>query len=376
MKEIKIKPSFTLDHNALEIAKHGRNLLAFSHGADSTALFYLLNIHNIEFDLAMFDYGVREQSKQEVAAAKALADKFKKRLFVQEENIKGNDFENRARKLRYKFFSKICAQHNYTNIITAHQLNDRFEWALMRLARGAGLSEMIGMSEISHFELYNQNSKNTNTIDNNSLLKNNKIMLLRPLLSVTRNEILDFLHSNEIKYFNDASNADFKFERNRIRHNFASKFISEFGAGVARSFELLQKDNEILKPKIIQISNKIIAVKVDINVIRGISMALKRFDVVISAKQRDEIYKNKQLKSGVISGKIAVGVGERELDSWVIITPYLNLNTQKINLTSNKMSKEFKEKCRLLGVSKLNRAFLHKAKIDPQIISNKLKQNI
>lgn len=135
----------------LKMARQGKNLLAFSYGTDSTALFYLLELWGIEFDLAMVDYGLRSASKHEVAAAKKLASEFKKRIFVLEASVVGNDFENKARAIRYEFFARLCVKHSYTNIITAHQLNDRFEWLLMRLARGAGLAEIVGMREISRF---------------------------------------------------------------------------------------------------------------------------------------------------------------------------------------------------------------------------------
>ena len=56
--------------------KSGRNLLAFSHGVDSTALFYLLDEAGVKFDLAIVDYNVRAQSKDEIALARDLAAKF------------------------------------------------------------------------------------------------------------------------------------------------------------------------------------------------------------------------------------------------------------------------------------------------------------
>ena len=62
--------------------KSGRNLLAFSHGVDSTALFYLLDEAGVKFDLAIVDYNVRAQSKDEVASAQDLAAKFNKQIYV------------------------------------------------------------------------------------------------------------------------------------------------------------------------------------------------------------------------------------------------------------------------------------------------------
>ncbi|BCX79724.1 tRNA lysidine(34) synthetase TilS [Campylobacter sp. 19-13652] len=402
----------------LRYAKGGKNLLAFSHGVDSTALFYLLLLWGVEFDLAIVDYGVRSQSKHEVAAARALADKFNKRIFVRNVSVSGGDFENKARAIRYEFFAQLVLAHGYTNLITAHQLNDRFEWLLMRLARGAGLAEMLGMNEVgefypsdyllseplSHDKTHskpsdaNHNASQHAAVSADEILKSPKISewqglelgfydalnfkfaksawqdlskkqaldfepglnqaknkpstttkhhdqnkadasqpeakihLLRPLLHVSRDEILGFLHANGLHYFKDASNSDFKFERNRLRAEFASGFIGRFGSGVARSFELLGADAKHLAPELRRLGDSIIALKADANAMRGISLALKKFGLVLSAKQRDELSKDGKLKSGVIGGKIAVGVGERELSGWVIITPYLSQSKAEITL--------------------------------------------
>lgn len=61
--------------------KEGKNLLAFSHGTDSTALFYILLKLGIDFDMAMVDYGIREESKTEVAASLKLAQNGVKSFF-------------------------------------------------------------------------------------------------------------------------------------------------------------------------------------------------------------------------------------------------------------------------------------------------------
>ena len=71
-----------ISQNVREKLNLGANLLAFSHGIDSTALFYILEEAGIKFDLAMVDYNVREQSKSEIKSAKELADKFGKKIYI------------------------------------------------------------------------------------------------------------------------------------------------------------------------------------------------------------------------------------------------------------------------------------------------------
>ena len=93
--------------------KSGRNLLAFSHGVDSTALFYLLDEAGVKFDLAIVDYNLRAQSKDEVTSARDLAAKFNKQIYVKSVQLSESNFEHEARAARYEFFSEVCRERGY-----------------------------------------------------------------------------------------------------------------------------------------------------------------------------------------------------------------------------------------------------------------------
>ena len=124
----------------IEHIKNKKNLLAFSAGVDSSALFFLLLEHDIKFDIALVNYGTRETSDEEEMHAKALAKKHK--LFCH--SIKAPPFdthiEMQARDFRYEFFNSLITIEGYDTLITAHQLNDQLEWFLMRFTKGAGLA--------------------------------------------------------------------------------------------------------------------------------------------------------------------------------------------------------------------------------------------
>ena len=115
-----------------------KNLLAFSAGVDSTALFFLLLREKIFFNIAIIDYNIRSQSKDEVLYAKQLALEYNKRCYVKEEvSMLSSNFENNAREVRYNYFDEIILRDSYDNLITAHQLNDKLEWFLMQFTKGA-----------------------------------------------------------------------------------------------------------------------------------------------------------------------------------------------------------------------------------------------
>ncbi len=137
------------------VIKNQKNLLAFSAGVDSVALFFLLLEQNISFDIAIVDYNLRAQSKDEISYAKELALKYNKTIFIKDVNLENNsNFEKIARDIRYSFFKEIILNEKYENLITAHQLNDKLEWFLMQLSKGAGLVELIGFNEFEQKENY------------------------------------------------------------------------------------------------------------------------------------------------------------------------------------------------------------------------------
>ncbi|RXJ98576.1 tRNA lysidine(34) synthetase TilS [Arcobacter sp. CECT 8986] len=312
-----------------------KNLLAFSAGVDSTALFFLLKENNISFDIAIVNYNLREQSKQEVEYAKYLANKFNKKIYLKEVNLSGSNFEKRARDIRYNFFEEIINKNNYNTLITAHQLNDKLEWFLMQLSKGAGLSELLGLQKVQNKSTYK---------------------IFRPILDISKEELESFLIKNKIDYFVDKSNFEEKYKRNYFRHNFSNQFLNEFKNGIKNSFEYLQEDlnslninfTEIFKDKELSIFQKVDDNNINIKVI---DKHLKKIGILISKAQREEIIKQKE---SVISNRIVICL----LDKYIWICPYIK----------EPMEKEFKEYCRKNRIPKLCRSYIYKENIKIDIL--------
>ena len=318
-----------LDFSAI---KNQKNLLAFSAGVDSVALFFLLLEQNISFDIAIVDYNLRAQSKDEISYAKELALKYNKTIFIKDVKLENNsNFEKIARDIRYSFFEEIISNERYENLITAHQLNDKFEWFLMQLSKGAGLVELIGFNEFEQKENYN---------------------IYKPLLNITKNELENFLKINNHKYFIDESNFDEKYTRNFFRHNFSNPFLENFSSGVKKSFEYLQNDlnslniqnNPIKKIEELEI---FLNQKDDNLNIRTIDLSLKKRGFLLSNAQRNEILKQKEI---TISDKINISI----LEDYIWITP----NCNEI------MDKKSKESYRTNKIPKNIRAYIFSKNID------------
>ncbi|GIT98672.1 tRNA lysidine(34) synthetase TilS [Sulfurovum sp. TSL1] len=324
----------TLDLSHL---KGKKNLLAFSAGVDSSALFFLLLKYQIKFDIAIVNYGTRETSDEEEMHAKALAKQHK--LFCH--SIKAptfhSHFEKQARDFRYEFFESLITIEGYDTLITAHQLNDQLEWLLMRLSKGAGLSELLGLEPVTQKGHY---------------------ALVRPLLTYSKEELLHYLQTNAYPYFVDESNSDESYERNKFRKHFSDALISEYKEGIQRSMEYLRKDKEILESGFQTLySNKllhIVKLHAPAAKVKAADLTLKKLGYLLSAPQRQEIEKESSL---VIGGAWSIALQEDLL----FIAPFLTVD----------MPKKFKELCRVLKVPAKIRPYLFKENINPKfLISN------
>ncbi|RLA74829.1 MAG: tRNA lysidine(34) synthetase TilS [Epsilonproteobacteria bacterium] len=304
-----------------------KNLLAFSAGVDSTALFSLLQDCNIPFDIVMVDYGLREQSKKEILYAKNLAKEFQKKIYIENFPKHCKFSQKIGRDFRYNFFVKICKKFDYESLITAHQLNDRFEWFMMQLSKGAGISQLMSMQKS---------------------YKKDGLYHLKPLLDITKDELLNYLTQNKIKYFIDESNKNRKYKRNDMRYNFTDNFLKLYENGIKNSFEYLELEANLwigfettIKryKQLVVIKYKYINKK---QIIWLIDQELKNRGLMMTAKTKKYLETQSQ---AVVSHRFVVSYDENRL--WV--APYSKTTIPKKN----------KEVYRLQRYPKLIRPYLY-----------------
>jgi len=323
-----------LDPNVLSHLKNKKNLLAFSAGVDSSALFFLLLDHNIKFDIALVNYGTRTMSDAEEAHAKSLAKTHKLFFHCIKAPQFSAHFEKKARDFRYEFFESLISVEGYDNLLTAHQLGDQLEWLLIRLSKGAGVSELLGLEPITDKTNYR---------------------LIRPLLHHTKDELLEYLNKHDHPYFIDESNHDEHYERNKFRNQFSNALLSEYKEGIKRSFDYLRKDKEILESafethKVHKLLH-IIKLHSQSAKVKAADLTLKKIGYLLSAAQRKEIENEDSL---VIGGLWSLSIQDDKL----FIAPYVTVD----------MPKAFKEKCRVAKIPSKIRPYLFQENIDPNIM--------
>jgi tRNA(Ile)-lysidine synthetase-like protein len=109
----------------------------------------------------------------------------------------GRAIEAEARRARYRALAVLAARHGADRVFTAHTADDQAETVLLRLVRGAGLRGTAGMAARSRVQ---------------------GVRVVRPLLRVTREQVLDYVSRHSIPYREDASNAATAAARNYVRH--------------------------------------------------------------------------------------------------------------------------------------------------------------
>ena len=183
--------------------KNASIVVACSGGPDSMCLLDLVTKLKDELNLniivAHVNHKLRSESEEEAKMVENYAkeNNITFELLEITDYINGNFTEEDARKRRYNFFNEIIKKYQASALLTAHHGDDLIETILMRLTRGSNLSGYIGIKEISQNENYKT---------------------LRPLLSVTKDEIINYLKENNVPYRLDKTNEELKHTRNRYRH--------------------------------------------------------------------------------------------------------------------------------------------------------------
>jgi tRNA(Ile)-lysidine synthetase-like protein len=186
-----------LKENNINISKP--IVVAVSGGADSIALLSIL--YNLKYDVIMahVNHHMREQSEIEEKEMIKLATKLNIPYEILEYHYDGNDnFHNDSHNARYKFFKDVCKKYNTNLIATAHHLDDQAETILMKIMEGSNLYGYGGISIVNDDGNY---------------------QIIRPLLCVSKNEIYNYCNLYDLKYFEDSSNHEDHYLRNRLRHH-------------------------------------------------------------------------------------------------------------------------------------------------------------
>lgn len=180
---------------------HGRYIVALSGGADSVALLLILKQLGVSLSAAHCNFHLRgEESERDEQFCVSLCERlgitlhrihFDTQFYARQHKV---SIEMAARDLRYRYFAQLAKDIKADGICVAHHRDDNVETVILNLLRGSGVDGLAGIAP-----------KNGN--------------ILRPLLCIGRQDILDYLQLQGQNYVTDSTNLEDDALRNRIRHH-------------------------------------------------------------------------------------------------------------------------------------------------------------
>lgn len=208
-------------------------VVGVSTGVDSmTLLDTLLNgDFGCEIIVAHVNHAKREESNIEEKFITNFCNEHHLKIYclhLQGYDFKNHNFQEEARVLRQKFFYEIMDKEKAKVLMLAHHLNDDIETMMMRIIRGSSLKGYAGMDEYT--------------------LQEGRIVL-RPFLKVLKKDIMAYAKEHKIIYYEDRTNNEDHYTRNRIRHHIVKDMFKE-NSNVHLKFlelkETLNAANEIV----------------------------------------------------------------------------------------------------------------------------------
>ncbi|MFA5015485.1 MAG: tRNA lysidine(34) synthetase TilS [Actinomycetota bacterium] len=221
-----------------EMIKKGDSILiSVSGGPDSVFLTHLLYLMRPILDLTLFGYSLDHMTRNGESARDALfvEELYREldiKLFKQKKDAARwsrshkLSFQEGARNLRIEELLEISDKKNISKITTGHNADDNIETFFINLLRGTGSRGLSGIRPVSG-------------------------KFIRPLIDISRKDIISYLDNKKIAYCLDRTNLENIYFRNRIRNlliPFLSKhFRVSFKSNILRSISILKDEDEFLR---------------------------------------------------------------------------------------------------------------------------------
>lgn len=216
-----------IDSNRL-IKSGDRILLAVSGGPDSMVLLYMMralsSIMKFEIGVVHIDHKIRIDSYRDLKFVEAECRSLGLPFFGREICLfDGNkrdkrSLEQRAREYRYAAIMNIADEFGYNLVATGHTKSDQAETLLMRIIMGTNIRSLSGI-------LTSRDGK-----------------IIRPLLVLERDEIMDCCREHNIKFVKDATNRDRRYLRNKVRLDLIPYIKKRFNPSIEDSLFFLAQD--------------------------------------------------------------------------------------------------------------------------------------
>lgn len=229
--------------------------VAVSGGADSVALLRVLielrNEMGIVLSAVHVNHGIRAEADADAEFVAGLARQHKLEIHLLQADVpsrargKRISLEAAGREVRYDYFARLISSGLLDRVATAHTLDDQAETVLMRVLRGAGLQGLAGIHK------------------RRALKPSGEVV--RPMLEISRAEVLAYLRGIGQEWREDPSNNDVRLTRNRIRHELLPLLEQNYNPDTRRALANLANiayaDSEYLDARTLELFEHVCDVK-------------------------------------------------------------------------------------------------------------------
>ena len=268
------------------LIKEGDKVVAgVSGGADSMCMLLLLlelkKSMDISITVAHVDHGIRgAEAKADAGFVKSFCESHSIGFELAETDIPaivgetGLSPEEAGRNYRYEFFCRTAEKYGASKIAVAHTKGDHAETVLFNIIRGSGIKGLKGISPMRAVKTEN----------------GGELMLIRPILSLSRDEIEEYLEENGQSYRTDSTNMEDTYSRNRLRNRIIPEIkeyinsnvtghIESLSAQASEAFDFIERETDRYNGAVTYTEDadgKVVSCRIDYSVIGSLHPVLKK----------------------------------------------------------------------------------------------------
>ncbi|MAR95257.1 MAG: tRNA lysidine(34) synthetase TilS [Gammaproteobacteria bacterium] len=277
--------------------------VAFSGGPDSTALLYLLAMIRNDYDELKLkaihvNHNLSKNSMSWESHCKKVCSDLNIDLITESIEVvsDGGGIESASRQARYKIFKNLLETNE--QILLAHHSDDLAETVFMRLLRGTGADGLEG--PLSQRAI-------------------GKGLLIRPLLEISKEEILNYLTENNIKFIEDESNKENEFDRNFLRNKVFPLLETRwknFSIRINNTSSILKNRNKIYSELFNEKFHDLIGNNIELKKIHGLSDSVISDILRYSIKECNIAMPNSKIMKEIIKTFVHSKPGSKSIVRW------------------------------------------------------------
>ncbi|MEW6143324.1 MAG: tRNA lysidine(34) synthetase TilS [Chloroflexota bacterium] len=236
-------------------------VVAVSGGADSVCLLNILNSLrdriDIKLHIAHLDHGLRgAEGQKDANYVKLLTSDLGLPATIGRADVRAwqtkihSSLEEAAREARYRFMAQVAQKAGAAAVAVGHTFDDHVETVLLHIIRGTALAGLQGLQPSTNLTFAHKTH----------------LRIIRPLLTITREETTDYCSSRNLNPRTDASNIDQRYLRNRVRLELLpllrrvnpeiDRTIARLAKAASEAYSLLQNQTMDVWPRIARMGKK------------------------------------------------------------------------------------------------------------------------